>query len=84
MGVNPEELLALLGWIPQEDWQRRSISDLVRGLSVDRDPVEIRKWFRQSRPSLGRRTALDVLRLAKRPDDALLEELQRLALQPTL
>jgi len=79
--VSPEELLALLGWIPQEDWQRRSVSDLVRILSARTDAVETRRWFREPRASLGRRTPLEVLRLAKRPDDTLLEELQRLALK---
>ena len=27
--MNPEELLALLGWIPQEDWRRREVAELV-------------------------------------------------------
>ncbi|MFN2466715.1 MAG: hypothetical protein ABR521_01075 [Gaiellaceae bacterium] len=79
--MNPEQLLALLGWIPQEEWQRRSVSDLVRVLSARADAVETRRWFRQPRTSLGRRTPLEALRLAKGPDDPLLDELQRLALQ---
>jgi len=79
--MNPEELLALLGWIPQEDWRRREVAELVRALALSDDPVELRRWFRQPQASLGRRTPLEALRLAKRPDDALLEELRRLAVE---
>jgi hypothetical protein len=32
--VNPEELLALLGWIPQQDWQRETISRIVSDLAA--------------------------------------------------
>jgi hypothetical protein len=77
--MNPEELLALLGWIPQEDWRRQVVADLVRALSVSDDAAEVRKWFRRPQASLGRRTPLEALRLAKNPDDALLEELRKLA-----
>ena len=80
--VNPEELLALLGWIPQQDWQRETISRIVSDLVVYRDAAETRKWLRRPQESLGRRTPLEALRLAKRPDDALLEELRRLARHP--
>jgi hypothetical protein len=77
--VNPEELLALLGWIPQQDWQREAVSRIVGDLTASHDPAEIRKWFRRPQESLGRRTPLEALRLAKRPDDPLLEQLRRLA-----
>jgi hypothetical protein len=78
--MTPEELLSLLGWIPQEDWQRREVADLVHALAVSDDAVEVRRWFRRPQASLGRRTPLEALRLAKRPDDELVVELRRLAL----
>jgi uncharacterized protein (DUF2384 family) len=80
--VNPEELLTLLGWIPQEDWRREHISRVVDALSSSREEAEVRKWFRRPQPGLGRRTPLEALRLAKRHDDPLLEELWRLAGEP--
>lgn len=80
--MNPEELLMLLGWIPQQDWQRETISRIASDLAVSNDPAETRKWFRRPQESLGRRTPLEALRLAKRPDDPLLEELRRLARHP--
>lgn len=79
--MNPEELLALLGWIPQEEWRRREVADLVRVLPVSDDAVELRRWFRRPQASLGRRTPLEALRLAKHPDDDLLDELRRLAVE---
>ena len=80
--VNPEEILAMFGWIPQQDWQRDTISRIVSDLAASRDAAETRKWLRRPQASLGRRTPLDALRLAKRPDDPLLEELRRLARNP--
>jgi len=79
--MNPEELLALLGWIPQEEWRRREVADLVRVLPVSDDAVELRRWFRRPQASLGHRTPLEALRLAKHPDDGLLDELRRLAVE---
>lgn len=80
--MNPEELLALLGWIPQQDWQREAISQIVSDLGASRDAAETRRWFRRPQEMLGRRTPLEALRLSKRPDDPLLEELRRLARRP--
>jgi Protein of unknown function (DUF2384) len=80
--MNPEELLALLGWIPQHDWQRETVSRIVRDLAASSDAAETRRWFRRPQESLGRRTPLEALRLAKRPDDPLLEQLRRLARSP--
>jgi hypothetical protein len=77
--VNPEELLALLGWIPQQDWERETISRIVSDLAASSGAAETRRWFRRPQASLGRRTPLEALRLAKRPNDPLLEELRRLA-----
>ncbi len=82
MPVNPEELLALIGWIPQHDWQRETISSIVSDLAASGDAAETRRWLRRPLTSLGRRTPLEALRLAKRPDDPLLEELRRLARRP--
>ena len=81
MPVNPEELLALLGWIPQQDWQRETISRIVSDLAAPSD-AETRRWFRRPQASLGRRTPLEALRLAKRADDPLVTELRRLARKP--
>jgi len=74
--------LTLVGWIPHEEWQRQTISQIVRDFTSSRDPAELRRWLRRPQQSLGRRTPLEALRLAKRRDDPLLEELQRLARDP--
>jgi thiamine biosynthesis lipoprotein len=83
VGVNPEELLALLGWIPQEEWRRQTVDRLVVNLRPSSDTAQIRRWFRRPQESLGRRTPLEALRLAKVPDDPLLEELRRLSIVGT-
>jgi hypothetical protein len=77
--VGPEELLALLGWIPQEQWQRQIVQQVVDDLSLHNDGSMVRRWFRRPQVSLGRRTPLEALRLAKAPEDPLLQELRRLA-----
>lgn len=82
MLLSPEELLTLLGWIPQEDWRRQTISQIVADLGYPESSAATRRWLRRPRESLGRRTPLEVLRLAERRDDPLLEELQRLAREP--
>jgi hypothetical protein len=77
--VNPEELLSLLGWIPQEEWRRQGVDRIVGNLGASSDAAQIRRWLRRPQESLGRRTPLEALRLAKFPDDPLLEELLRLS-----
>ncbi len=69
----------LLGWIPQEQWQRRTVGDLVDELAVRADARTIRRWFRTPQPTLGRRTPLEALRIARHPNDDLVTELRRLA-----
>lgn len=77
--MGPEELLALLGWIPQEQWQRQIVQEVVDELGRHGDASTVRRWFRRPQASLGRRTPLEALRVAKGPHDELLEELRRLA-----
>jgi hypothetical protein len=82
VAVNPEELLALLGWIPQESWRRDTVSQIVSDQAPHRDAAQLRRWLRRPQATLGRRSPLDALRVATRPDDPLLEELRRLAGDP--
>ena len=80
--MSPEELLVLLGWIPQEPWQRRTVEDLVTELGTWADVKTTRRWFRRPQPTLNRRTPLEALRLAKLPGDPILSELRTLAKNP--
>jgi uncharacterized protein (DUF2384 family) len=80
--VNAEDLLVLLGWIPQEQWARQAVDNLVDDLGAWADDKETRRWFRKPQPTLGRRTPLEALRLARSPGDPLLTELRRLAQEP--
>jgi hypothetical protein len=77
--LGPEELLTLLGWIPQEDWRRQMVSEIVASLGSAPGESTPRRWLRRPQTLLGRRTPLEIFRLAKRRDDPLLEELRRLA-----
>jgi len=77
--VGPEELLVLLGWIPQEEWQRQLVQQVVDERSRHSEASTVRRWFRRPQASLGRRTPLEALRVAKGPEDPLLQELRRLA-----
>jgi hypothetical protein len=77
--VNPEELLALLGWIPQEEWKRQAVDRIAASLAASSDTAQVRRWFRRPQESLGRRTPLEALRLTSSPNDPLVEELRRLS-----
>ena len=78
--MNAEELLASVGWVPQDEWRRQAIGELLGRLGETLDRAEIRRWLRRPQATLGRRTPLEALRLMRDPDDPLLRELQNLAM----